>query len=252
MAGKKIVVVGGSYGAMDMVIMLSKKVKEFYLVCNLQRKPWWYSEQNVKGLAGVKPRIARAEGKTVYFQDGSSVEVDSIVYATGFYQYHPLDESLQLDFNYCNCLFPIFKHVIHPKCPKIFFIGKQYDFILQSFRVHAELGCAVIDGTYQVPSENEMNEEIKRFHEKWLPEIALNLDHCERCPIFELEQGLLTEICSLAKCEPTPPEMINLFYGLFRIMRENCFNFRDRMVKKNWRDLTLADEFYLPANSSEH
>ena len=242
--GKRIVVVGGSYGALDMVTILSKHVDKFYLSINKERTPFWFSEENLKFITEVKPRIDKATGNTVYFKDSSSVEADAIIYATGFRQFHPLSKQLELDFNYSVCLFPLFKHVVHPKFPNMFFIAKAYDFIIPAMRPHAELGCSIIDGSYQLPSQHDMIKDIKEFHKKWEPQVSIFRDYTISCPWLDFEQKLLDEICILAKCEPIHPKLVNLFYGLFRIMKQNCHDFRNLKVKHNWQQLELDDGMY--------
>jgi cation diffusion facilitator CzcD-associated flavoprotein CzcO len=74
-----------------------------------------------KGRIDVRPGIARFEGRRVSFTDGSTVEADVILYATGY----------ELDFPYFDretlgCDAPdlrLYRRIAHPSHEKLFFVG---------------------------------------------------------------------------------------------------------------------------------
>ena len=119
----------------------------------------------------LKPNVRNTNGKTVTFADDSEAEVVVVIFATGFQQEYPLSEELNLDFNKLPCIFPIYKHVVHPSRPELFFIGKAYAHIIPLMRLQAEFGCSVIKGEMKLPSKQQMLSDIAAFADKWIPEL---------------------------------------------------------------------------------
>ena len=244
--GKRVLVIGSSFAAMDLEIILAKKCQKFYLSWR-KHTPFWFepNEANRSGrVTIVKPKVIEAFGNTVTFADNSQAEVDAIIYATGFHQAHPLTGDLDLDFNQIPCLFPIYKHVVHPSHTKLFFVGKAYAHIIPLLRLQAEFACAVIGGKVQLPSEEEMQLEISKFNDKWIPELMKENDYTKYCPVLHLEVEIANDIAESIKCEPIRPYTTKLFYASFRIMRENCFEFRNRQLKKDWEKIELDDGIF--------
>lgn len=67
--------------------------------------------------------ISRIEKNKVYFINGNSVQVDAIIYCTGYLITFPfLDEScgITVDNNY---VYPLYKHMININYPTMCFLG---------------------------------------------------------------------------------------------------------------------------------
>jgi hypothetical protein len=71
----------------------------------------------------IKPRpdIARFDGKTVHFRDGSRAEYDAIIACTGYEISHPFFDSSLID--YSKGAVPLYLRMIHPRFDNLFFIG---------------------------------------------------------------------------------------------------------------------------------
>ena len=241
--GKRVLVVGSSFGALNLHNILAKKASSFYLVWR-DHKPFWCNDSpvNCEGV-NVKQGILKAAGNTVWFRDGTSAEIDAIVYATGFEQVHPLSDELQVDFSGIPCFLPLYKHAVHPGEPKIFFVGKAIGHIIPSSRLHAEMGCAILNGTVELPNKQEMEAEIEAFKEKWLPELA-KMDFINYCPLLDLEVDLADQISKMTGCKPIRPNTLKAYQALFRIMCSNLYTYRDKTLKPNWEELGPGEELF--------
>lgn len=73
------------------------------------------------GRVTPKPDVARLDGSTVHFTDGSTEEIDVIVCATGFHLSFPfLDDA---DLNLKDGLPVLYKNIFHPHIETLFFVG---------------------------------------------------------------------------------------------------------------------------------
>jgi Flavin-binding monooxygenase-like len=115
----------------------------------------------------VHPRrdIARFEGKTVHFADGTAEEYDVIIAATGFMITHPFfDPSF---INYAEGDVPLYLRVFHPDHSSLFFIGlvQPLGCIWPLAEQHAKLAANYIIGNYERPAnmqERMMMEMAQR------------------------------------------------------------------------------------------
>jgi dimethylaniline monooxygenase (N-oxide forming) len=113
------------------------------------------------GHVKMKPGIDRFEGKTVWFTDGSSEEVDRIIWATGYRVTHAfLDEkALGASDQYI----PLYLEIFPPSVDSLYFIG-----LLQPVGAtppvvtgQAELAVAHIVGRYGLPDVPAMRRAIE-------------------------------------------------------------------------------------------
>ncbi len=107
-----------------------------------------------------KPNISRIAGSTVHFVDGSSADVDTIVWCTGYRITFPfLDaELLATDGNHV----PLFRRVVHPGRPGLYFIGlvQPLGAIMPIAELQSEWIADVLEGTVPLPAAPTMRAEI--------------------------------------------------------------------------------------------
>ncbi len=124
----------------------------------------------------VKPGVREAHAKTVTFLDGDSIEVDTVIAATGYHLNLPfLDRALapvtgrRLD---------AYRRIIHPEWPGLYFIGffnVSGGANISMMDVQSELLTAVVNGRAGLPSRQEMRADItteRRFMERRFPDAA--------------------------------------------------------------------------------
>jgi dimethylaniline monooxygenase (N-oxide forming) len=112
------------------------------------------------GRIKVKPNIARIEGGTVHFVDGSSAEVDTIIWCTGYRITFPFlsSELIATDGNHV----PLFRRVVHPEHPGLYFIGlvQPLGAIMPIAELQSEWIADVLQGRAALPDAAAMRAEI--------------------------------------------------------------------------------------------
>jgi dimethylaniline monooxygenase (N-oxide forming) len=107
-----------------------------------------------------KPSIARIDGGTVQFVDGSSAEIDTIVWCTGYRITFPFldSELMATDGNHV----PLFRRVVHPGRPGLYFIGlvQPLGAIMPIAELQSEWIADVLEGKVALPDAPTMRAEI--------------------------------------------------------------------------------------------
>lgn len=113
------------------------------------------------GRIKVKPNIARLEGDSVRFEDGSVERIDRIVYCTGYKISFPFFDSDLLDPSGDNRI-PLYRKVVHPDLDGLYFIGliQPLGAIMPIAELQSEWIADVIEGTVALPGRAEMAAAI--------------------------------------------------------------------------------------------
>lgn len=114
-----------------------------------------------------KPGVARFEGKTVHFSDGTHEDFDTVIAATGYKISFPfLDKSL-VDWEDAVAV-PLWRRMFHPDVPNLYFIGlfQPLGCIWPLADYQALLACLEIKGEYQRPANLRklIEHEIRHPH----------------------------------------------------------------------------------------
>jgi hypothetical protein len=112
------------------------------------------------GRITVKPSVEAVSGPSVRFRDGSSAELDAIVYCTGYNVKFPFfDESFVVAPN--NDL-PLFFRVQKPGVPSLFFIGlcQTVGALTPVVETQAKWVAEQLSGEYMPPDPVSMNRHI--------------------------------------------------------------------------------------------
>jgi len=114
------------------------------------------------GRVAPKPNIARIEGATVHFVDRTRVEIDTIVWCTGYRITFPFlsSEVLDVEDNHV----PLFRRVVHPQRPGLYFIGlvQPLGAIMPIAELQSEWIADLFQGRAALPGPEEMRQEIER------------------------------------------------------------------------------------------
>jgi dimethylaniline monooxygenase (N-oxide forming) len=112
----------------------------------------------------VKPDIERLDGDKVFFADGTSEQIDVIVYCTGYKITFPfLDEHLIAAHD--NEI-SLYHRVVDPDHPGLYFIGlvQPLGAIMPLAEAQSVWVADLLDGTATLPSVNQMRKEIVDYH----------------------------------------------------------------------------------------
>jgi dimethylaniline monooxygenase (N-oxide forming) len=113
------------------------------------------------GRIAVKPNIARLEGDSVRFVDGSVERIDKIVYCTGYKINFPFFDDSVLDPSADNRI-ELYRNVVHPNLDGLYFIGliQVLGSVIPLAEAQSEWIADVIDGTVGLPGRGEMLSAI--------------------------------------------------------------------------------------------
>jgi dimethylaniline monooxygenase (N-oxide forming) len=114
----------------------------------------------------VKPNLERFEGSKVFFVDGSAVEVDAVVYCTGYRVTFPFlaeDVVAAADNRVA-----LYRRVVDPDRPGLYFVGlvQPLGAIMPLAEAQAEWVADLVDGTGVLPPYDEMRAEIQAYDER--------------------------------------------------------------------------------------
>jgi dimethylaniline monooxygenase (N-oxide forming) len=112
------------------------------------------------GRIRVKPNIARIDGANVHFQDGTSEEIDTIVWCTGYRVTFPFLRTEMM--NTAGNHVPLFRRVVHPERPGLYFIGlvQPLGAIMPIAELQSEWVADVLEGLTPLPGAATMRSEI--------------------------------------------------------------------------------------------
>jgi dimethylaniline monooxygenase (N-oxide forming) len=117
------------------------------------------------GDIAVKPNIDRFEGAKVFFTDGSAVEVDVVVYCTGYRVSFPFlaEGVMPATDNHVD----LYRRVVDPEHPGLYFVGliQPLGAIMPLAEVQSEWVADLIGGEGALPSYDRMRAQILEYDE---------------------------------------------------------------------------------------
>jgi hypothetical protein len=116
-----------------------------------------------RGEIVIKPAIDRLGRDRVYFSDGSTEQVDVVIYCTGYKISFPfLRESL---ISPHGGEIPLYHRVVPPGLPGLYFIGlvQPIGAIMPTAEIQSQWVADLLEGRAALPPEPEMNREITSY-----------------------------------------------------------------------------------------
>jgi cation diffusion facilitator CzcD-associated flavoprotein CzcO len=112
----------------------------------------------------VKPNIERLDGDTVHFTDGTSEQIDIIVYCTGYKITFPFLDTSVIDAK--DNEISLFHRVVDPAHDGLYFIGlvQPLGAIMPLAEAQSEWVADLLEGRATLPSAAEMRREIDGYH----------------------------------------------------------------------------------------
>jgi cation diffusion facilitator CzcD-associated flavoprotein CzcO len=104
------------------------------------------------------PAISSLDGSTVHLADGTSVEADVIVCATGYEMSFPFFDSAETDLHPdAEHRYPLFKRMIRPGVDHLFYVGlaQSSPTIVNLAEQQSKLLARLLDGSYVLPPVEE-------------------------------------------------------------------------------------------------
>jgi len=158
--------VGSSYSAED-IAMQTVKYGAKEVICTYRKQPMGF---NWPEQISERPLLTHVDGKTVHFSDGSSAEVDAIIFCTGYLHHYPyMNEDLRLRSP--NTMYPhnLYKGVVYTAGGngKVMYVGAQdqaYTFTMFDSTALWAVKCML--GDIALPPTDEMTADWKQWIER--------------------------------------------------------------------------------------
>ncbi|ATG49158.1 potassium transporter [Celeribacter ethanolicus] len=154
--GKDVLLMGSSYSAEDIGSQCWKYGANSVTTCYRSAPMGFKWPDNWE----EKPALQKVEGKTAYFADGSSKDVDAIILCTGYKHYFPfLPDDLRLKTKNRLATADLYKGVVYTHNPKLFYLGMQDQwFTFNMFDAQAWYVRDIILGRIEVPTDKAVLE----------------------------------------------------------------------------------------------
>lgn len=137
-----------------------------------------------------KPDVARLDGDTVHFVDGTSDDFDIIVWATGYNITFPFFDPafLSAPGNH----FPLYKRMFKPGIDNLTFIGfaQATPTLFPFVECQARLAAAHLVGAYALPDVAEMERVIKEDEAKYIGHVLKTPRHTQQVDYFIYEHDI--------------------------------------------------------------
>ncbi|NYG57319.1 cation diffusion facilitator CzcD-associated flavoprotein CzcO [Nocardioides daedukensis] len=139
-----------------------------------------------------KPDIARFDGHTVHFVDGTTREIDVIIYATGYNITFPFfdPDFLSAPDNQLR----LYKRMFRPGIPDLAFIGfaQSTPTLFPFVEAQTRLLAAHLVGAYELPDPAEMEQTITADEQKYIGHMQNSARHTQQVDYFLYEHDLRT------------------------------------------------------------
>ncbi|XP_041375778.1 flavin-containing monooxygenase FMO GS-OX-like 2 [Gigantopelta aegis] len=221
---QRVVCLGASSSGVDIAILLSKVANKVYLSHNQDTLMSQFPE-NVEVKAGIK---CLKENSVVFLGGEEEEEIDSLILCTGYRFVFPfLSEDCKLDITDERVTL-LYKHMIHTQFPSLSFIGVcKLICPFPFFHMQVQLALAVLDGSVELPSKEDMDKDIEADFRKRL-EQGLPWRHAHH--MKEKQWGYIDELAAIVKCDPIPKSVSDLYNHVFLVRSSNFLNYK----KKNY------------------
>lgn len=151
--GKRILVIGSGVSAMDIAFLTSKVCPAVYLGQRTFFDLTFEMPDNLQ----IRPVVSEITARGAVFEDGTSCEVDTIIFATGYtYSFPFLHSECGIVVDH-GCIQDLYKHCLNIKCPTMAVIGMPFDVIPHlMFDLQAQFCLKYWTGENQLPDTTTM------------------------------------------------------------------------------------------------
>ncbi|MGO2139038.1 MAG: NAD(P)-binding domain-containing protein [Leucobacter sp.] len=165
LAGKDVLVMGSSYSAED-IGSQAYKMGAKSVTASYRTAPMGYEwPERFEERHGLQ----RFEGSTAFFADGTSKDVDALIFCTGYMHKYPF---LPREFavSGANDLYPeqLYRGVVWHDNPALFYVGAQDQwFTFNMFDTQAWYVRDLILGTAEMPSKSEREQSMTAWQQRY-------------------------------------------------------------------------------------
>ena len=225
--GQRMLLIGAAWSGEDLA-KLCMKFGAKSVILSYKYQPWC-----PKWPEGIveRPIVERFQGNIAYFKDGTTAEVDVVLFCTGYQIEIPfMSEELRLKCNIMYLPDNLYKGVlwINGGNNKCMFIGMQYNiYCLNMFDAQAIWACRNIMGKIKLPPIEEMREDNVHWQKK-IRAVSGNADFSKIGPFMTEYFKYIVESVDY---NPDALEIENLLNQMLLDRSENICTWRDKQFK---------------------
>ncbi|XP_043221853.1 flavin-containing monooxygenase FMO GS-OX-like 2 [Amphibalanus amphitrite] len=222
--GKRIILLGGRASGIDISMEVSKVAKQVYLAHNQPPFPATLPD-NMRQTVGIE----RMDGSEAVLLDGSRVEVDVLMFCTGYEFVFPflspecgvsvVDRQVR----------PLYKHLVHTEYPRMAFVGLPTVVLpFPLFHKQVQFFLASLTGRLQLPSRAEMTEDTVRDLQR-----RLEMGMPRRYAHFlgPLQWEYFDELAAMSGTAPMPPAVRELYDEVHVQRCHNLSGYKDKAFR---------------------
>ncbi|XP_063988409.1 uncharacterized protein LOC135168305 [Diachasmimorpha longicaudata] len=215
-SGRRVCIIGAQASGRDIALELSEHAAKVYLSDKggYGRKRW---------LSGIEmtPRIIDITGNNLTFSDDTSVQVDDIIYCTGYQFAYPfLSKKIELSTADKN-VEPLYKYLVHITSPNLFFMGVPDSLNFLLAELHAQYIVGLLEGRLQLPSSEAMREDMEAQKRKLLAALIPRREHLRYSSWTEFDQ-----LATLANASKIRPVIRSIFQHCLRAQQQNVRQYK--------------------------
>jgi len=171
-AGKRVLIVGASYSAEDIALQ-TIKYGASKVICTYRTRPLGFKWPETIEERPIFTHVEK-DGKVIHFSDGTTAEVDVILFCTGYLHYYPWVED-KLRLRSVNSLYPpnLYKGIIFSPeghnggNNKMLYIGTQDQYYTYTmFDVEALWALKYVLGQIDIPDKQTMVANLKEWEKR--------------------------------------------------------------------------------------
>ncbi|HWJ80678.1 MAG TPA: NAD(P)-binding domain-containing protein [Nocardioides sp.] len=143
------------------------------------------------------PAIERLDGRTVHLVDGTSVEADVVVCATGYDMRFPFFDDDEADLHpTSDHRYPLFKRMIKPGVDHLYFLGlaQSSPTIVNLAEQQSKLLARLLTGSYALPSVDEQRQIMEKDEAEHLAQYYASPRHTIQIDFGRYVLDLMAEI----------------------------------------------------------
>lgn len=156
---KSVLVIGGGPSGMDIALDISKFSEKVILSHHVKEQIMTKFPSNIT----LKPDVIKINENKIIFDDGSTDNVNVILFSTGYlYNFPFLSDKCGIRVE-DNCVQPVYKHFLHIYRPTMCFIGIPFyccNFLL--YDLQAKVFLKVMNNEIKLPTTEEMEADVHR------------------------------------------------------------------------------------------
>ncbi|KHJ43814.1 pyridine nucleotide-disulfide oxidoreductase [Trichuris suis] len=223
--GMRVACLGAGSSGIDISLELSEVASKVYLCHNGERLAVSLAN-NIEETVGIE----RLERKAAVLYDGRKINIDAILFCTGYlFDFPFIKEDLGMKVDE-QCISPLYLHMISIHFPTLFFIGLCRMVVpFPFFDVQVRFAVELLKGNVSLPSVDCMlNDEREQ------KAIRLSLiQGRSQGPMYmgPLQWPYLDRLIAMAHLEPLPPYLEHIYRRISEMRPQNLTNYKTFTVR---------------------